>query len=87
MRSLLHPKLELDEEPETDNVLKWERMSGKGVGPEKDRIRVMEKRRSVLGAAHLTPLSQKAPALQRERLHYVKGESRWYCEGYKASLL
>lgn len=39
-----------------------------------------EVRRSALGAAHLTPLSLKAPALQRGSLYYVKGESRWYCE-------
>ena len=32
---------------------------------------VMEERRSELGAAHLTPLSQKAA--QRGSLHYVKG--------------
>lgn len=35
-----------------------------------ERTCVMEERRSVLGAAHLTPLSQKA--LQNGSLHYVK---------------
>lgn len=63
---------ELDGEPATDDVLKWEKMSEKGAGLETERReRVMEERRSVLGAAHLTPLSQKA--LQRGSLHYVKG--------------
>lgn len=56
---------ELDEEPATDNVLKWEKISGKmsRPGEREERTCVMEERRSVLGAAHLTPLSQKAPEL------------------------
>lgn len=64
---------EQDGEPATDNVLKWEKMTGKGVGLHKRerRKRVMEERRSVLGAAHLTPLSQKA--LQRGSPCYVRG--------------
>lgn len=63
---------EVDGEPATDDVLKWEKMSGERSRPREreERTCVMEERRSALGAAHLTPLSQKA--LQRGSLHYVK---------------
>lgn len=62
----------MDGEPATDIVLKWEKMSGKRAGLQilEERTCMMEERRSVLGAAHLTPLSQKA--LRNGSLHYVK---------------
>lgn len=54
------------ESQQTDDVLKWEKMSGKGVGlgERKGRICVMEEGRSVVGAAHLTPPSHMDPVQQ-----------------------
>lgn len=62
----------LDGEPVRDDVLKWEKIWRKGARPaEKRETRcVMKERRSVLGAAHLTPTSQKT--LQWGSLYYVK---------------
>lgn len=64
---------ELDGEPAKDDVRR-NLGEGEDVGLEKERggrSCGMEQKRSVLGAAHLTPQSQKA--LQRGSLHYVKG--------------
>lgn len=60
-----------DGESSGDDVSMWEKMTGKGAGPEKDGLGDVGKRSSVLGAVRLTPLSQKA--VQRGSLHYVKG--------------